>query len=160
MDAVGTRLYPGAVLCGHILHPQFVGGGQQSRKQRVAAFAQRFCIRTGQRFGVEHNTLNAKLFRSFFGCFGFRSLLCRQTHGGARHGKTLLLQDAHRHGAGGGIGHPHQDLVLTFVGIKPVSGQKCVAHVPCLPPCALLCATASWSQRSFSGWPAWPLTQT
>ena len=27
-----------------------------------------------------------------------------------------------------------------------------------LPPCAWLWATASWSQRSFSGWPAWPLT--
>ena len=28
-------------------------------------------------------------------------------------------------------------------------------------PCTcLLYTSASWSQRSFSGWPAWPLTQT
>ena len=67
---------------------------------------------------------------------------------------------AHRHGRLGAAVHLHQDLVLALVGVKPAAGQKCVVHVPCLPPCALLWATASWSQRSFSGWPACPLTQT
>ena len=30
----------------------------------------------------------------------------------------------------------HQHLVLLFIGIEPAAGQKCIAHRPCLPPCA------------------------
>ena len=72
----------------------------------------------------------------------------------------LLLQDADGHAAAHTAAQTHQDPVLFFVGVKPVPGQKSIVHRPCLPPCAWLWATASWSQRSFSGWPAWPLTQT
>ena len=72
----------------------------------------------------------------------------------------LLLQDADRHAAAHVTAQAHQDPVLLFVGVEPVPGQKSIVHRPCLPPCAWLWATASWSQRSFSGWPAWPLTQT
>ena len=72
----------------------------------------------------------------------------------------LLLQDADRHAAAHAAAQTHQDPVLLFVGVEPVPGQKSIVHRPCLPPCAWLWATASWSQRSFSGWPAWPLTQT
>ena len=72
----------------------------------------------------------------------------------------LLLQDADGHAAAHTAAQTHQDPVLFFIGVKPVPGQKSIVHRPCLPPCAWLWATASWSQRSFSGWPAWPLTQT
>ena len=80
---------------------------------------------------------------------------------GVLHGmRSYLLQDADGHAAAHTAAQAHQDPVLFFVGVKPVPGQKSIVHRPCLPPCAWLWATASWSQRSFSGWPAWPLTQT
>ena len=114
----------------------------------------------GQRFGVQQDALDPQRLGGFFGSLCGFGLLRGKAHHGTHHGKPLLLQDAHRHGRLGAAVHLHQDLVLALVGVKPAAGQKCVVHVPCLPPCALLWATASWSQRSFSGWPAWPLTQT
>ena len=160
MHTVGSGLHPGAVGRSHILHPQLVGGGEQGSEQRADALAQRVGVLPGKGLGVQHDALNAQLFGRLLGSFRFGGLFGCQPHGSACHGKTLLLQNAHRHGAGGGVGHLDQDLVLALVGVEPVPGQKSIVHVPCLPPCALLCATASWSQRSFSGWPAWPLTQT
>ena len=154
--ALCVCLDAGVAAGGNILDAQFVGGSEQGRE------AGGFGILSGQSLGVEGDALHVQLLCQSFG----------RVHGGVffggvsqpddrcRHGKALLLQDADGHAAAHTAAQTHQDPVLFFVGVKPVPGQKSIVHRPCLPPYAWLWATASWSQRSFSGWPAWPLTQT
>ena len=74
------------------------------------------------------------------------------------HRKALLLQNTHSYAGIHTAAHAHQNLVLRFKGIKTHSFH----HVPPYawrPPYCLLCSTASRSQRSFSGCPAWPFSQ-
>ena len=154
--ALCVCLDAGVAAGGNILDAQFVGGCEQGRE------AGGFGILSGQSLGVEGDALHVQLLCQRLGCvhggvfFGGVS----QPYDRCRHGKALLLQDADGHAAAHTAAQAHQDPVLFFVGVKPVPGQKSIVHRPCLPPCAWLWATASWSQRSFSGWPAWPLTQT
>ena len=160
MHAVAAKLYPGVVPGGNILDTQLVGSGQQGGKPGIVAAAQYLGGLVCQCFCFEHDAFDAKSLGSLpCGC-GPCTLVRGQLHHGPSHAKALLLQNAHHNAAIHGAVHANKHLVLCFVGVEPVAGQKCVAHVPCLPPCALLWATASWSQRSFSGWPAWPFTQT
>ena len=155
-DAVGPGLHLGKVPGGDVLDAQFVCRRQQGREAGVHR-GDSLC---GQRLGVEGGTLDAKGLCGLFCGLYQRLFFGRELHDGTRYRKALLLQNAHNNAAVHSAVHADKHLVLCFVGVEPVAGQKCVAHVPCLPPCALLCATASWSQRSFSGWPAWPFTQT
>ena len=160
VHTIAAQLHSGVVPGGNVLDAQLVGSGQQGGKPGVVAAAQHLGGLVCQCFCLEHDALNAKSLGSLpCGC-GPRALVSGQLHHSPGHAEALLLQNAYHNAAIYGAVHADKHLVLCFVGVEPVAGQKCVAHVPCLPPCALLCATASWSQRSFSGWPAWPLTQT
>ena len=160
VHAVAAQLHPGVVAGGNILDAQLVGSGQQGGKPGVVAAAQYLGGLVCQCFCLQHDALDAESLGSLpCGCCP-SALVSGQLHHSPGHAKALLLQNAHNNAAVHSAVHADKHLVLCFVGVEPVAGQKCVAHVPCLPPCALLCATASWSQRSFSGWPAWPFTQT
>ena len=160
MHTIAAQLYPGVMPGGNVLNAQLVGSGQQGGKTCIVAAAQHLGGLVCQCFCLQYDALDAKSLGSLpCGC-GPSALVSSQLHHSPGHAEALLLQNAHHNAAIYGAVHADKHLVLCFVGVEPVAGQKCVAHVPCLPPCALLCATASWSQRSFSGWPAWPFTQT
>ena len=77
----------------------------------------------------------------------------------ALHGKALLLQNAHRYAGIDAAAQPDKDLILFFKGVKAFHSFLLFGGQACRPPYRLLCSTAKRSQRSFSGWPAWPLSQ-
>ena len=82
------------------------------------------------------------------------------------YGKALLLQNAHSNGSVHAAVQPNKNLILLFKCIKTQCSvhnillyQRCAVRQACFPPYFLLCSTAKRSQRSFSGWPAWPFSQ-
>ena len=77
-------------------------------------------------------------FSTFKGQRGLylEELFVEEPHRGKGYGKALLLQDADGGPAASAAAQAHQHLVLLFIGIEPAAGQKCIAHRPCLPPCA------------------------
>ena len=79
---------------------------------------------------------------------------------------TLLLQNAHSNGSVHAAVQPNKNLILLFKCIKTQCSvhnillyQRCAVRQACFPPYFLLCSTAKRSQRSFSGWPAWPFSK-
>ena len=91
VHAVCAGLHPGTVSGCHILHPKLVCSRQQGGKQRRAAIAQNGGVLPGQCFGVQHDALDAKGFRRLSGRLPSAGLPGVQPHGGACHGKALLL---------------------------------------------------------------------
>ena len=175
-DAVTVSLHPGIVAGGDILNPQPVGRRQQGGElhRRVAADAGvggaagavvgaegGDDLPLKQLLGIQDDALDPQLLGGPLGGFHRRGVDLGKTDHRSGDREALLLQDPHGDAGIHAPAHSHQDLVLLLISVKPAAGQNGIVHAQfCLPPCALLWATASRSQRSFSGCPAWPLTQT
>ena len=157
MKRIDTKL-PGVCILEPVVHGDQRGYFMETYS--TAAFA---AVGIDTVFVQDNQSMSVKgVLRGLHGIVGHPGKM----HQCGLYGKALLLQNAHSNGSVHAAVQPNKNLILLFKCIKTQCSvhnillyQRCAVRQACFPPYFLLCSTAKRSQRSFSGWPAWPFSQ-